>query len=234
MSGNVTKHVTLMSELNRQVEHRGLLDVSEIEQELANAHDFGNQNRLVKEALVNPKFSVTDKLRLSLMYALRYETQANNELNVIRDLLRGSGASDDQVASLDTIFRYAGAQQRCGDAFGNKSFVKSRFRNFSRGLQGVGNIYTEHKPLLKSTLELIQANKLNQQEYPYCFGSPTKDPPQDVIVFIVGGITFEEAVTVHEFNTRNPNFRVMLGGTCIHNSKSFLSDVGSVSKLSGK
>lgn len=35
LSGNVTKHVTLVTELSRRVEHDNLLDVSELEQSLA-------------------------------------------------------------------------------------------------------------------------------------------------------------------------------------------------------
>jgi vacuolar protein sorting-associated protein 45 len=54
--------------------------------------------------------------------------------------------------------------------------------------------------------------------------------PQDIIVFIVGGITFEEAFTVAELNKLNPNCRIMLGGTFIHNSTTFLNDLSNTMK----
>jgi vacuolar protein sorting-associated protein 45 len=54
--------------------------------------------------------------------------------------------------------------------------------------------------------------------------------PTDVIVFMVGGITFEEAATVAEFNKTNSNIRIILGGTHIHNTKSFLSDLSTTKK----
>lgn len=59
--------------------------------------------------------------------------------------------------------------------------------------------------------------------------------PQDVIVFIVGGTTYEEAKYVAGLNAQfaaghglgnGPNgpvgagTRILLGGTCVHNSKS--------------
>jgi hypothetical protein len=61
--------------------------------------------------------------------------------------------------------------------------------------------------------------------------------PQDIIIFIVGGTTYEEAKTVAALNTQfasggglsgsiGPNgpvgagTRILLGGTCVHNSKS--------------
>jgi len=47
----------------------------------------------------------------------------------------------------------------------------------------------------------------------------------EVIVFIAGGVTFEEATKITEFNTANPNVNVILGGSTIHNSTSFLEEL---------
>jgi vacuolar protein sorting-associated protein 45 len=41
--------------------------------------------------------------------------------------------------------------------------------------------------------------------------------PQDIIVFIIGGTTFEEALCVHQLNKATPGVRIVLGGTAIHN-----------------
>jgi vacuolar protein sorting-associated protein 45 len=49
--------------------------------------------------------------------------------------------------------------------------------------------------------------------------------PQDIIVFIVGGATYEEALTVHQMNMEYPGVRIVLGGTTIHNSPSFIEEV---------
>lgn len=43
--------------------------------------------------------------------------------------------------------------------------------------------------------------------------------PQDVIVFIIGGTTFEEALCVHQMNKATPGVRIVLGGTSVHNFK---------------
>ena len=43
--------------------------------------------------------------------------------------------------------------------------------------------------------------------------------PQDVIVFMIGGTTYEEAITVYETNRSNQGCRVILGGTTIHNTE---------------
>ena len=49
--------------------------------------------------------------------------------------------------------------------------------------------------------------------------------PQDIFVFFVGGTTYEEARFVAQFNEANPGIRVVLGGTTIHSSKSFLEEM---------
>ena len=49
--------------------------------------------------------------------------------------------------------------------------------------------------------------------------------PQDIIVFIIGGTTYGEAREISKLNSSNPGIRIVLGGTTIHNSTSFLKDV---------
>jgi vacuolar protein sorting-associated protein 45 len=53
----------------------------------------------------------------------------------------------------------------------------------------------------------------------------TSDRPSEVIVFIIGGVTYEEATKVAELNAALPHATVVLGGTCIHNSTSFLDEL---------
>ncbi len=47
--------------------------------------------------------------------------------------------------------------------------------------------------------------------------------PQDIIVFIIGGATYEEALTVYNLNRTMPGVRIVLGGTAIHNTKRSVS-----------
>lgn len=52
-----------------------------------------------------------------------------------------------------------------------------------------------------------------------------------MVIFVVGGVTCEEAATVHKFNTTpGATMRVILGGTSLHNSASFIADVEAFSK----
>jgi vacuolar protein sorting-associated protein 45 len=55
--------------------------------------------------------------------------------------------------------------------------------------------------------------------------------PQDVVVFIVGGTTYEEARTVHLLNATQTGTRVILGGSVVQNSSSFLNDLEEVQRF---
>jgi vacuolar protein sorting-associated protein 45 len=69
--------------------------------------------------------------------------------------------------------------------------------------------------------------KLNPSEYPATTpGLNSKEKSSDIIVFMIGGVTFEEAGEVAMFNSQG--FNVLLGGSTIHNSKSFLAEISQI------
>ena len=63
-------------------------------------------------------------------------------------------------------------------------------------------------------------------QYPFLEGSGhVRDKPQDIIIFMVGGVTYEEAKMVAQVNASSPGVRVVLASTIIHNSTTFLEEV---------
>jgi vacuolar protein sorting-associated protein 45 len=74
---NVSKHVALISELSKLVETHALMDISQLEQELACHDDGGTQRREVLARINDARVGGPDKLRLALLYALRYEQQGH-------------------------------------------------------------------------------------------------------------------------------------------------------------
>jgi hypothetical protein len=76
------------------------------------------------------------------------------------------------------------------------------------------------------TLQNLIKGKLKELQYPFLEGSShIREKPQDIIIFMVGGATYEEAKMVAQVNASSPGVRVVLGGTTIHNSTSFLEEV---------
>ena len=49
---------------------------------------------------------------------------------------------------------------------------------------------------------------------------------QELLIFMVGGITYEESTKINEFNQANlGKIRIILGGSTIHNSTSYLEEL---------
>jgi hypothetical protein len=102
-----------------------------------------------------------------------------------------------------------------------------------QGRKGVENVYTQHSPLLETTLGQLVKGKLREGLFPFVEGGGsggggpvgTKDKPQDVVVFVVGGATYLEAKMVAGINSSSPGVRVVLGGTTVHNADTFLEEV---------
>ncbi|KAF3963084.1 hypothetical protein CMV_012485 [Castanea mollissima] len=103
----------------------------------------------------------------------------------------------------------------------------------ARGVKGVENVYTQHQPLLFQTMESISKGQLRDVEsisIILCIlsGSSAKIilvMPQEVVIFIVGGTTYEESRSVALQNASNSGIRFILGGSVVLNSKRFLKDL---------
>ncbi|CAB3220288.1 unnamed protein product [Arctia plantaginis] len=226
MSGTVTKHVTVVGELSACVTRHNLLEVSELEQEIACQSDHSKHLQRLKNLLSNAAVRHHDAAKLVGLYALRYEKHASNALPSLIEALKNRGVSEQLIKSVINLLEYGGAHARQSDLFGLQDAVKITKRLF-KGLNGVENIYTQHTPLLKDTLEDLIKGKLRENLYPTMGGDDGAygRRPQDIFVFIVGGATYEEALCVHQINQTYSGVRIVLGGTTVHNSTSFFEEV---------
>lgn len=224
----VSKHVTLMGELARRVEVDGLMDVSQLEQELACSDDHNAHFRDLVGKLKSAKVPPLNKLRLAILYALRYETNSSVQLKVVKDLLASSGVAPERIALVDAFLKFGGASVRSGDLYGDRG-LKKFMRAMTQGVQGVPNVYAQHVPPLVRVLESVLKGQLLDGDFGIVNGNATPGVKKvrDVLVFVCGGVTYEEATKVAELNARvaGAGQRVVLGGTYVHNSTSFLDEV---------
>lgn len=72
--------------------------------------------------------------------------------------------------------------------------------------------------MLAEILESIAKGKLRDNMFPFA-GESTPEKPQDIIVFIVGGVTYAEAFAVAQMNSSNQGMRIILGSNAIVNSE---------------
>ncbi|KAI9850226.1 MAG: vacuolar protein sorting-associated protein 45 [Vezdaea acicularis] len=229
LSGNVSKHVTLIGELSRRVGDDMLLEVSELEQSLA-CNDSHNNDLKTLQRMIQSNVPANNKLRLVALYALRYERHPSYALPMLLDLLSAVGnVSRHRIALIEKLLTFHHSLQvnaatgGLTDLFDNTS-IFSGARDRFKGLKGVENVYTQHSPRLETTLQSLIKGKLQEKLFPFVEGT-TRDKPQDIIVFIVGGATYEEAKMVAQVNASSPGVRVVLGGTSIHNSTTFMEEV---------
>lgn len=223
MHGNVSKHVTLVTEMSKMVEERKLMLVSETEQELACNGGQGAAFEAVTNLLNNENVSDIDRLRLVMLYALRYEKDSPVQLMQLFNKLASRSAKY-KPGLVQFLLKQAGVDKRTGDLYGNRDFMNIA-RNMARGLKGVENVYTQHQPLLFQTMESIIKGRLRDVDYPFLGNHFQQGRPQDVIIFIVGGTTYEESRSVALENANNSGIRFILGGSVILNSKRFLKDL---------
>uniref|UniRef100_A0A8C8CR98 Vacuolar protein sorting-associated protein 45 n=1 Tax=Oncorhynchus tshawytscha TaxID=74940 RepID=A0A8C8CR98_ONCTS len=218
MSGTVSKHVTVVGELSRLVSERHLMEVSELEQELACQNDHSSASQNVRRLLQNPRVSEMDAVRLVMLYALRYERHSSSILPGLMEELNRKGVSEKHCRMVTSMVEYGGKRVRGSDLVNPQDAVAIT-KQFFKGLKGVENVYTQHAPLLQETLDQLIKGRLKDSHFPYLGPSSLRDRPQDIIVFVIGGATYEEALAIYNLNRTVPGVRIVLGGTTIHNTK---------------
>ena len=92
---------------------------------------------------------------------------------------------------------------------------------FFKGLKGAENVYTQHEPLITKEIlpdivrgkQRLDMNYLRQPEV-----------TSKVILFFIGGITYEETRAIAMFNKDNGT-NVVIGGTSILNYDTFMESM---------
>ncbi|BBH08803.1 vacuolar protein sorting 45 [Prunus dulcis] len=176
MHGNVSKHVALVTEMSKLVEERKLMLVSQTEQELACNGGQVAAFEAVTNLLNNESVSDIDRLRLVMLYALRYEKESPVQLMQLFNKLSSKSAKykpgfvsahpilleiDLSLGGFNKLgimalqlvqflLKQAGVDKRTGDLYGNRDFLNIA-RNMARGLKGL-RMCTHNTSLFSSKL----------------------------------------------------------------------------------
>merc|ERR1712161_48096 len=138
--------------------------------------------------------------------------------------MKRGGVSPKNVTLVDAMLRYAGSKTRGPGLYGTNKDVTSIMKSFMTSVQGVSNVYSQHSPVLMDTVEGAAKGKLRGDTHPLMVsGGGTQSSvdgmplPQEILIFMVGGVTYEESTKVSEFNQTNAGkVRVILGGSTVH------------------
>ncbi|KAL3128241.1 putative vacuolar protein-sorting protein VPS45 [Cryptosporidium hominis] len=213
---NIYKHVNILHELSRIVQERDLMRISALEQDLTVCDNVDEHSRQIGNLLSDTRISQFDKLRLALLYSLKYEKE-EIQINNFKYHL------GTQANYIDKLLQVFGENFRSGDLFLNKTLLNIAKNTINKSNNN--NIYIQHKTLLYYILENLVKGKLKNSRFP----STTDDynsskKPLKIMVFVVGGVTLEESRDVNVIRNLY-DVDIILGGTNLLNSKLFIKDL---------
>lgn len=82
--------------------------------------------------------SKMEKIRLALLFALRYEN--DDKVFKLKEILKKHGVSDSNIKLIDCFIEYGGKAQRTGDLFQNKDYLSKGKKFFSSYFTEVKNV----------------------------------------------------------------------------------------------
>lgn len=223
-ASNLHNHVFLVSELTRIVTEHNLITLSECEQELACSPTSSSElikklKQLVSSSMIRP----LDAVRLvSLFTVCKSSKSGLNDL--IKVLKSRCDISERDVKFISQLreFTLSKPQNPLDET------VQQVTRMIVQGVKGVENILTQYRPNLAKTIDdLRKGYRLKETDYAFSGERPKTvrdEPPKRLILFLVGGVTYDEALLADQMN-RSTDTQVIVGGTSIHNFRSFKDEV---------
>lgn len=224
-ASNLHNHVFLMSELSRLVTTHHLITVSECEQELAcNLSSTSEAFKKLKQLVASDMIRPIDALRLTSLYTVCSKVdQKSSHLADLMKLLKNR--KDIRQADIDSIkqlreFALSKPENPLDET------VQQVTRMIVQGVKGVDNVLAQYKPNLSRILDEIRKGyRLKEVDFAFSGERYKDESPRRVIIFVVGGLTYDEALVVDQFNRSNRATQVIVGCTNMHNFKSFIDEV---------
>uniref|UniRef100_A0A1I7W251 Vacuolar protein sorting-associated protein 45 n=1 Tax=Loa loa TaxID=7209 RepID=A0A1I7W251_LOALO len=199
ISGTVTKHLTVLGELSKSVATRNLLEISEVEQQIASGGEHSHCLATIRRLVQHEQTTDLDATRLVMLYALRFENHANSDIHGLVQLLRRKGVSNQNIKVIRAVLDFGGSARRQNDLFGGTAIAMTK--RFIKGLKGVENIYTQHEPYITELIDSLSKGRLSDTAYPYVL-PPLQNCTDNIILFVIGGATYEESRAVYMGNQR--------------------------------
>jgi vacuolar protein sorting-associated protein 45 len=222
----ITKHYKLFYSISEYVTKHKLMDLSKIEQDISVNDNKREQYNQIVQIIADPKVQHLDKCKLYLLYMLRYENDSsvNNLKNIMIENKLG-----DWVSYGDALLKYAGKQKRSLDCFQDKDILSKGKKFIMNALgQGNENAFMQHISYLNGIVErLLRGRSRENETFNINLNSMNEPKVNNLIIFVFGGITFEETRDLTLLGNQL-GVNIICGGTNIINSKSFLAEMSMI------
>ncbi|KEG14214.1 putative vacuolar protein sorting-associated protein [Trypanosoma grayi] len=209
-SMQVTRHCGIASQLVTEVNGRNLTRLSVLEQEMLASNNVAEHSKQMMEIVQDPKTDVDDALRMVMLYALRYEKTSGNIISQLKDELGKRNCPAPRISLIDRVLEYGGADKRLHELFrvSTGHMLKVVAKAVGQFGKDVQNVLTQHVPLMKKLINRVYNGTLSEQNYPVqevaSSPIPTAAVPairaKDIIIVMVGGVTYSESMLLHQIN----------------------------------
>lgn len=122
---------------------------------------------------------------------------------------------------VEALLKFGGSSQRKGQFSTEKGLISRAKEVYKSYLKDAPSVYLQHQSYMKRLADEVLAGSSDvSQIYPLQAGS-RNIPPKDVMIFVVGGMTWEEMRDFGWANEQNKwnSPRYFIGSTCVINSK---------------
>ncbi|KAK6457764.1 vacuolar protein sorting associated protein [Scheffersomyces xylosifermentans] len=255
LSTNILKHLNLISEIDKEISVQNLWEIGELQQTIiCELDNHQSVKARLSEILDKPQVSTVNKIKLVLLYSIRFHntnelTLFINKLN--NPLVTDPLPTVSQIALLNkfkTMFNSNittssnnNNNNNLGNIFQNRKInINNLFNNNKNNDPKNDNIYLQYTPRLneilnalvstsqqeatssiKSTLATLVPDNVAAQ-----YGSNVQhNPVQDIIIYIKGGVTYEESRLVYGLTESNRKINIVIGGDTILNSGTWLTEL---------
>jgi len=237
-----SRHLTLIGELQKRINGNKLMKISEYEQNLVTGTSNAVQD--LAEVFKDGNVKNEDCIRLCALYAARDLATGNSPKVLEIPTLKSRSVKAECTRVINQAKKYQ--RMTTGSTLGPWGFGANGPTRDFRSVFGMGtteNVYTQHKASICYLMETIKGASQNnpteqdllERTFPCSLETAVSRPhsnkpvTKDVVIFIVGGWTYEEALAVYKFNQQNQGkFRVCLSGTECLNSRQFLHNINKV------
>jgi len=222
----ITKHYKLFYSLSDYVTKHKLMELSKIEQDISVNENKKEQFNQIVQIIGDQKVQHLDKCKLYLLYMLRYQNDSSvkNLKNIMIENKLG-----DWVTYGEALLKYAGKERRSLDCFQDKDLLSKGKKFFMNAFgQGNENAFMQHISFLNGLVERLLKGRSRENETVNINTNATSEPKvNNLIVFVFGGITFEETRDLTLLGNQY-GVNIICGGTNIINSKSFLAEMSMI------
>lgn len=203
---NIDKHSNILQKINMHIQKNHLFDIYNLQQKfitsiITSSDDYNKLISFIENSSIEDHYKV-------ILFIL-YSVKKNNIDGIILHNLFNNITNKSLI---NLIFNYFNYSQIKTTKLTFK-YISNLFSNITQSLT--------YQPLLKNTINDIFNNNIKPN---FClFNTPKFNISNyhTLVIYIIGGITYDEIAVIHEFNQKNSK-KIYLGGDLVLNSKKFL------------